>query len=228
MFVIIIFNTVAFIIGARILIKSTLQKGTQGINRKNRRSTAKLIVGMCVIMILFGLGWIFGALTFNIAQEAFKYLFVIFNVFQGFYLFVFICVFGKDGRKFWIDLLKLKSFKKSLTTKSTLSNSQTVKSQRSESTTVSGKNTLLSSSGSSAGLVFKNSHEVKFELVPGKLTTANESSSACEDNKQQISTPPKDDQSAANKISIAIEETSINGTNNAVTEPDISFTNGIY
>ena len=207
MAVTILFNAIAFIIGVRILIKSARQKAIKGINKKNARATVELIVGICVIMILFGLGWIFGILTINGASKVFQYFFVIFNVFQGFCFFIFICLFGKDGRNFWLGLVKFRSFRKSLG-KSTLSNEHKVKSLRSGSTTVSPKNTWLSSRGSNASLIFQHTHGVDFELIPGMK---NDNSSAGE--KENLK-PPIDDPNEANKLSKVIEEeTSLNGTN---------------
>ena len=199
----IIFNIIMFILGVRVLIKSTRQKVIQGNDRKNARNTVKLIVGICGLMIVFGLGWIFGILTINVASKAFQYLFVIFNVFQGFYFFVFICLLGKDGRNFWIGLLQLKSFKKShlkssFTDRGT--HSQLFKSIQSESDVISSKITYLSSNDSSAGLVFRSPHEIALELVPGNLN--------CEANKKDpLGESQKDETKHA---MIMEEETSLN------------------
>ena len=220
----ILFNAIAFIVGVRILIKSARQKVVKGISKKNARATVELVVGICVIMVLFGLGWIFGILTINEASKVFQYFFVIFNVFQGFYFFIFICLFGKDGRNFWLGLVKFRSFRKSLV-KSTLSNEHKVNSLRSGSTTVSPKNTWLSSRGSDASLIFQHTHRVDFELIPG---LKNDNSSAGE--KENL-TPPTDDTNEANKLSKIIEEdTSLNGTNmeiTAVGNDNVSFTDDI-
>lgn len=170
----IIFNIIMFILGVRVLIKSNSRKQQviQGNNRKSARNTMKLIVGICGLMILFGLGWTFGILTINIASKAFQYLFVIFNVFQGFYFFIFICLLGKDGRNFWIRLFRLKSFKKGLLKSSFTDHgtqSQIFKSIQSESDAVSSKITYLSTKDSSAGLEFQSPNEIALELVPGNL-----------------------------------------------------------
>ena len=204
MVVTILFNAVAFIVGVSILIKSARQKAVKGITKKNARATVKLIVGICVIMVLFGLGWIFGILTINGTSKVFQYFFVIFNVFQGFYFFVFICLFGKDGRNFWLGLLKLRSFRKSLVK----SNQHPANSLRSGSTMVSPKNTWLSSSSNDANMIFQHTHGVDFELIPG---VKNDNSSAGE--KENL-TPPTDDPNGVNKLSKIIEEEkSLNGTN---------------
>ncbi len=53
---------------------------------------------------MFGLSWLFGALTIAEASIVFQWLFVIFNSLQGFFLFIFFCVIGKDARDEWIQL----------------------------------------------------------------------------------------------------------------------------
>ena len=60
-------------------------------------------------MFLFGLTWLFGALTVTgfgsaTASSAFQILFVICNAFQGFFIFLFFCVFNKDARDLWLEL----------------------------------------------------------------------------------------------------------------------------
>lgn len=214
----IIFNIVMFVLGVRVLIKSTRQKAIQGNDRKNARDTIKLVVGICGLMILFGLAWIFGILTINIASKTFQYLFVIFNVFQGFYFFVFICLLGKDGRKFWIELLRLKSFKKShLKTSFTDGpHSQLFKSVQSESDAVSSKLTYLSSSDSSAGLVFRSPHEIALELVPGNLNM-NDNLHGCEANKTDLLGESKNE----TKLAVIVEEeTSLNDMKEEITNKD--------
>jgi hypothetical protein len=206
-----------FILGIRVLIKSTRQKVIQGNNRKNVRSTVKLVAGICGLMTLFGLSWIFGVLTINIASKAFQYLFVIFNVFQGFYFFVFICLFGKDGRNFWIELFRLRSFKKSLLKSSFTDgpHSQLFKSAQSDSSTVSRKITYLSSSDSSAGLVFRSPHETTLKLVPGNLNM--------NDNLQANETSPLDESKMdETKLAMVVEEeTSLSDMKEDMVESDV-------
>ena len=57
------------------------------------------------VMTLFGLMWVFGALTVREASTAFQILFAIFNSLQGFFIFLFFCVFGKEGRELWHQVL---------------------------------------------------------------------------------------------------------------------------
>ena len=69
-----------------------------------------LFITIAGIMFLFGLTWLFGALTVTgirdtKASTAFQVLFVICNAFQGFFIFFFLCVFNKDARDLWLELL---------------------------------------------------------------------------------------------------------------------------
>ena len=67
--------------------------------------TLRTLISVSSIMLLFGLTWLFGALTVSAASPAFQWMFVIFNTLQGFFLFVFFCIIGKDAREEWIHFL---------------------------------------------------------------------------------------------------------------------------
>ena len=217
--VIIAFNIIIFCIGLRVLIKSTRQQAIQG---NNARATVKLVVGICVIMTLFGVGWVFGALTVSKPSKAFQYLFVIFNAFQGFYFFIFICIFGKDGRDFWINLFRIKLLKKSII-KPTLPNkhkSQTCNSLQSESyTSVTSRNTFLSSKGSSSGFFFHNPQKVTIEFVPGKNTTDSKESDECVRKADEQDTATSVEHQKELAI-ITEEETCFNETKEANVQDD--------
>jgi len=57
------------------------------------------------VMALFGLTWLFGAFTVSGASVVFQTLFAIFNSLQGFFIFLFFCVFGREGRELWLKAL---------------------------------------------------------------------------------------------------------------------------
>ena len=63
------------------------------------------MISIMGVMALFGLMWVFGALTVREASTAFQFLFAIFNSLQGFFIFLFFCVLGKDGRELWLHVL---------------------------------------------------------------------------------------------------------------------------
>ena len=94
-FLVFAFNFVIFLLGVRVVVTQSRKKK---ISVKSAIKTMITIVGL---MVIFGLTWLFGALTVRETSTVAQYLFVIFNGFQGFLFFVFICVIGKDGREFW-------------------------------------------------------------------------------------------------------------------------------
>ena len=63
------------------------------------------MISIIGIMFIFGLTWLFGALTVDKASLAFQVLFVIFNSLQGFFIFLIFCVLGRDGREHWLEFL---------------------------------------------------------------------------------------------------------------------------
>ena len=109
-FAILIFNVVIFIIVIWVLIKHTRNKIDRTKERMNKKTAIRLLISITGIMSLFGLTWLFGALTVTgfgdvAASTAFQVLFVICNAFQGFFIFLFFCVFSKDARESWLELL---------------------------------------------------------------------------------------------------------------------------
>ena len=109
-FVILLFNVVIFVMVIRVLIKHTQNKIDRTKEQMNKKTAIRLLTSIAGVMSLFGLTWLFGALTVTgfgdaRASTAFQVLFVIFNAFQGFFIFLFFCVFSKDARDSWLELL---------------------------------------------------------------------------------------------------------------------------
>ena len=71
----------------------------------NRKTVVRLTISTMGVMALFGLTWTFGILTVREISTAFQFLFAIFNSLQGFFIFLFFCVFGKEGRDLWLQVL---------------------------------------------------------------------------------------------------------------------------
>ena len=109
-------------------------------------------------MTLFGLSWLFGALTVREASVAFQFLFAIFNSFQGFFIFLFFCVLGSEARELWIQLIcrgrKIPGISGASTAGKMASRGRTGMSSR---PTVSTAMSSTSTGGRSAGTVFKAS-----------------------------------------------------------------------
>ena len=100
-FVVLLFNTVVFVLVVRVLIKHSRRINVGSKDAKKYKNTFKTLIRIFSIMLMFGLSWLFGAFTINYASILFSWLFVIFNSLQGFLLFLFFCVIGKDAREEW-------------------------------------------------------------------------------------------------------------------------------
>ncbi len=100
-------NLVIFILVIRVLLKHNhnRRKKDKVDSRETEvyKVTLRTLISVSSVMLLFGLTWLFGAFTVGAASPAFQWMFVIFNTLQGFFLFVFFCIIGKDAREEWID-----------------------------------------------------------------------------------------------------------------------------
>jgi len=77
-------------------------------------STAKairLLISIMGVMVLFGLTWALAALTISEASLVFQIPFAAFNSLQGFFLFLFFCVFSEDARNFWRQVFSCGHYK---------------------------------------------------------------------------------------------------------------------
>ena len=115
-FAILIVNVVMFVLVIGVIIRHTRSKLVRTKEQMKKRTAIRLIISIAGIMFLFGLTWLFGALTVTgfgsaTASFAFQVLFVICNAFQGFFIFLFFCVFNKDARDLWIELLSFGRYK---------------------------------------------------------------------------------------------------------------------
>ena len=113
---IILFNFVIFFFVVAVLIRHKHRSNIGGVKTKkakNRGSTIRLMISIIGIMSIFGLTWVFGALTVDKASLAFQIIFVILNSLQGFIIFLFFCVFGREGRELWIETLLCGRYKSS-------------------------------------------------------------------------------------------------------------------
>ena len=100
-FAVLLFNVVMFIVTITILVKQ-IKKGQK--SKSKTHNTVQLLTGIIGLMSLFGLTWLFGALTISKASSAFQILFTFFNSFQGLFIFAFLCVFNRDVRSEFMQL----------------------------------------------------------------------------------------------------------------------------
>ena len=162
-FVILLFNVVIFVMVIRVLIKHTRNTLDRTKEQMNKKTAIRLLISIAGVMFLFGLTWLFGALTVtglrdSRASTAFQTLFVLLNAFQGFFIFLFFCVFSKDARESWLELFfhardryKSKTLYISQTKRTGFGGSSTQKKKGTASTSFAHPNhTLVISSKSDA------------------------------------------------------------------------------
>ena len=98
------FNAVIFAIVIVVLIKHALKRSS---NHNKNFGSIQLMINIISIFVLFGLTWIFGALTILKAdRQAAQIVFTLINSFQGFLIFIFFCALKKEVRLSWLQLLR--------------------------------------------------------------------------------------------------------------------------
>eukprot|EP00731_Ephydatia_muelleri_P009395 Em0004g1733a len=97
------FNAVIFIIVISVIIKHTIKRSNDHFKKT---PTIQLMTNIISVFVLFGLTWIFGALTIMKAATTFQIMFTLLNSFQGFLIFIFFCVLNKEIRSSWTQILK--------------------------------------------------------------------------------------------------------------------------
>ena len=110
-FAILVFNAVIFVIVVVVLLRHSMNRRGR---TKEQMSTAKaihLLIGIMGVMVLFGLTWVLAALTISGASLVFQIPFAAFNSLQGFFLFLFFCVFSEDARDFWRQVFSCGHYK---------------------------------------------------------------------------------------------------------------------
>ena len=108
--VVLIFNFVIFIWIIVVLIRHTKGIAARKKESVSNKTILRLIISISGVMFLFGLTWLFAILTFSVTglRETFQILFTIFNSLQGFFVFLFFCVFNNEAREAWKELLSCK------------------------------------------------------------------------------------------------------------------------
>ena len=102
-----VFNIVVFIWVIVILVRHTRGTAARKKEAVSNKTIIRLMISISGVMFLFGLTWLFAILTFSAPglRETFQALFTIFNSFQGFFIFLFFCVFSKEAREYWKEVL---------------------------------------------------------------------------------------------------------------------------
>ena len=104
-FLLFVFNIYVFIAVVLVLIRHRKRQLKLTNSRWSTIASYRLMNSIVRLVVMLGLTWLFGALTAGEASTAFQYMFVIFNGFQGFFLFVHFCMFNRNVRELWIELI---------------------------------------------------------------------------------------------------------------------------
>ena len=110
---ILLFNLVMMVLVVTVLVRHMRDAMGRTKEQMKQKTAFRLLISITGIMSLFGLTWIFGALTISGASLPFQILFVVFNGFQGFFIFLFLCVLSKDTRELWKESLSCGHYKSS-------------------------------------------------------------------------------------------------------------------
>ena len=92
-------------------------------SKKQATQTIRTLLSIVSVMTMFGLSWLFGALSVSQAAIVFQWLFVLFSTTQGLVLFIFFCVIGTDAREEWKKLLSCYRYQGAKTSTTTPSSS---------------------------------------------------------------------------------------------------------
>ena len=72
------------------------------VQQQNTLQKVKTFAGAVIIMFpVLGLTWVFAFMTINRETLFFRYLFVIYNPFQGCMIFIFHCLQNKEVKQEW-------------------------------------------------------------------------------------------------------------------------------
>ncbi len=80
-------------------LRRTAKRATD--KREIYHGTIWLLIIVGGLMALFGLTWLFAALTITDSSIAFQVIFAVCNTTQGFFIFLLFCVFNSDARQLW-------------------------------------------------------------------------------------------------------------------------------
>eukprot|EP00731_Ephydatia_muelleri_P003801 Em0001g3801a len=96
---VLLFNMIIFIAVMVVLVRHQWRRSKE---HKGKFGSLQLMINVTSITFLFGLTWIFGALTVVRANQAFQIVFSLTNSFQGFLIFIFFCVLNSEVRFVWV------------------------------------------------------------------------------------------------------------------------------
>ena len=114
--IIVIFNLVIFIWVVVILVR--IKKEQQEVSKEHMKpkTALRLMLSIISLIFLFGLNWLFAGIRFTFRGDdaltiTFQALFTVSTSFQGFFIFLFLCVLNKEARESWRELLSCGRYK---------------------------------------------------------------------------------------------------------------------
>ncbi len=99
---ILIFDLITFFVAFIVILRYSTKQYCSKNKLKKRRAAVRSIFTIIAVLLVFGLTWLFGALTVLRTSEYTEYLFVIFNSLQGLFIFLIFVVFAKETRNLWL------------------------------------------------------------------------------------------------------------------------------
>ena len=130
----------------------------------------RLMISISGVIILFGLTWLFAIPAFSVPglQEAFLILFVVFNSFQGFFIFLFFCVFNKEALESWAELLSCGKYQSKLLHPSQMKFGSSAAAKKSKQTKMASNGFSSSSGGKYASNTSKSDYHSTIPTSKGK------------------------------------------------------------
>ena len=143
-----------------------MKRSKEGMEPK---TVLRLIISISGVMFLFGLTWLFAAFTFTIAGNnvlriIFQALFTIFASFQGFFIFLFFCVFNKEARESWREILSCGRYKSEFLHPLRYKNTRTISTGTAGNTLKRGTTATLSDYSSNT--ISKSTLDSRASLLP--------------------------------------------------------------
>ena len=148
-FAVMLFNIVVFIWVIVILVRHTRGTAARKKEAVSNKTIIRLMISISGVMFLFGLTWLFAILTFSVTglREAFQILFTVFNSFQGFFIFLFFCVFNKEAVESWKELVSCGKYKSKVLHPSQVKLSSTAVTKKAKQSKTGSTGLTLSSGG---------------------------------------------------------------------------------
>ena len=165
-----IFNTVIFIWVIVVLVRHTRGTAARKKEAVSNKTIIRLMISISGVMFLFGLTWLFAILTFSVAglRETFQILFTVNNSFQGFFIFLFFCVFNKEAVESWKELLSCRKYKSKLLHPSQAKLSSTAVTKKAKQSKTGSTGLTLSSGGTYTSETSRSDYESS-TLVKGNV-----------------------------------------------------------